>query len=207
MPGEIDSVINLVSVADAKEYLKIGSSETSEDSILAFLINEVSKAAEGFAGRPFKQRSWTEYYNGNDRPDLILRVRPVTAVSSLNIDSLRNFSDSTAIDVSANVIVKADAGILTLWNTYRSFGCGQANVKVVYTGGYTPIPYDLQHAAKSWVAWAYEKYREKRHGMASHTVGERTMTYVQEPPKDAREVIERYRELLNAPDYSHGAAT
>lgn len=199
-PGDgIDSSIALITLAQAKAFLKITA--TSEDSIIATLVNAMSRLVKSYCGRDFVLASYTEDYDGSGCDKLILKHHPLTALSRVNIDPLRAFSAadaSTEVVLADDVIADLPAGIIQLWNTRNFFPKGVKNVRVVYSAGYTlgtDVPDDLQHAVRLMMMYAYKRhYQDQRIGLQSETVGDHTMTYSNEDiPTAAKKILEAYK--------------
>lgn len=190
----LDTLLALVSSADVATYLKISGS--GENTILAFLINEVSQMCNAYAGRYLLSKQHIEYYDGDGEGVLLLRNYPIISVDSLyNADATRTFDSTSLISVSANVIVRAQEGSIELWNNESIFLSGRANVKVTYTAGWTlaTVPYDLQLAVKKWVAQQYKQYQNQRHDVQAETIGDATKTYLtKEMPIDVERILKQY---------------
>lgn len=138
----------LASVADVKESLGIDAGDTSKDNLIIRKINQATEVIEGWCqlpyGHHFKETTYTnEEYDGTGSNQLILKMRPVTAVSSFQFregpENLDDWDDSETEHYFADL----NAGVIDLlttqsfyWNSYR----------VTYTAGYATIPADLQEA-------------------------------------------------------------
>lgn len=200
----VDSTLALVTLADVKEYLTIASGTTSEDSILGFLINEVSRLINSYTGRYLLQKTWTEYHDGNGSQGLILAQYPIVSVTSVVDDINRAFTGS-AISTSLYYLMK-DSGIIMPMPTFYGFVHGQANVKVVYIAGYAlaSVPQNLQLAVKRWVAAQYFRYVNKRHEIQSETVGDKTTTFLnQDIPKDVALLLNEFRRIVESPTFAY----
>lgn len=204
----VDTTIALITLADAKVYLKIATGTTSEDSIVSDLINECSVWINSYCGRALVDptvggtvgASYTEYYDGDGTSQLYLKNWPLIALTSLYEDYARAWTADTAIDVAANVQLDSASGILTLWNTRVYFARGVGNVRVIYRAGYVHnvnVPYDLQMAARKLVAWKYfQDYSQRRFGVASESVQDRTTNYTDEALlPDVKQILDRYRRI------------
>lgn len=193
----VDATIALVSLANAKAFIGIADATTSEDSIVESLIDSVSKLLAGYCGRKFISAEYTEYHDGDDTTSLVLNQFPVTELESLHIDPLRDFDSPSEVDADENVILDAESGIIKLWNNYGLFPTGKGNIKVVYTAGYASasVPADLSYAAKLTVLQYYKRhYQDKRIGLSSETVGDRTFTYANDDiPKAAKTILNNYK--------------
>lgn len=172
----LDTTNALVSLAEAKTFLKITAS--SEDSVIEDFINRASIWANDYTGRLLKSRANTDYYDGNGGNVLSLNQYPVTTLTSLNDDTDRVFGSGTAINVSTDVILNTDAGIVTLFNQATAFSVGTMNIKVVYTAGYTTAPETVKEAVLLYVGHIYRRqYADQKFGVQSETIGDRTTTY------------------------------
>lgn len=197
----IDTDLALVSLTDAKTFLKISGS--TEDTIVGDIVNAASDYANRFCGRKFLSKEYTEYYDGDGTAELIVRRRPIVSVTSLHDDVNRDFDSTSAIDVSADVLLDKDGGILRLRNNEGAFDKGRGNVKIVYTAGYAlaSVPYGVQQAVKIMAAWLYKHtYQFQRHGIQSQsTATGRNQTNL---PAEAPPIV---RTLLK-PHKNHGEA-
>ena len=193
----VDTSIALITLAQAKAFLKIPNGTTAEDVIISDLVNNASQQAAQYCGRRFVSETYTEYYDGDGSDKLIVKNYPIISVTSLHDDTNRLFQSYSEIDVSANVLLESGAGIVRLWNEYSAFSKGKANIKIVYVAGYTTIPYSLQHAALLIVMYTYKRqYQDQRIGLQSETIGDRNMTYSNEDiPKAAKTILDTYKSM------------
>lgn len=148
---------DLTTAAAVQAYL----GPTASAAAMAQLSQLVS-AASGYIHRRcgvdnFNSASYTETYNGNGTQQLFLRNWPVTAVSSLQVDSMvipqsaGYGSPGYLWDVSSIVIRPGGGGNIAY--SFRSFpgnqylfNPGVQNVVVSYTAGFNPVPADLAEA-------------------------------------------------------------
>lgn len=189
----VDTSLALVTLVEGKEKLKITAS--SEDSILGVLINGVSQAIKKYTGRNFISASYTQFYDGDGTDELQLANYPVTALTTLNDDVNRDFASGDDIS-SDDYLLDGPAGIVRLWNTESVFIRAKANVKVVYTAGYTVanIPADLKLAALRWIAREYMKFSDKKAQVVLASVRDQNITYdVTDIPADVKATLDRHR--------------
>lgn len=141
----------LTDVADVKESLGLASSDTTKDNLITRNINKATRSIENYCGRRFLLTSYTnEEYAATNTDQLVLRQRPVTSLTSLDIrDAGLNIDNWETID-SQLYFYDANAGVLDLdfnargrWNRYR----------VTYSAGYTTIPEDLAEACANLAAY------------------------------------------------------
>lgn len=200
----LDTAVALISLEDAKAY--VGATGTESDAILCTFINSMSQWVLDFLGRSLLSKTYTEYYHGNGTDTLILRNRPITAITSIHIDSLRGWAADTAVTVADDVIQSKEAGIIRLWNNQCSFPRGMANVKVVYTAGYTltTMPHGIRQAVRRILDRQDKGRTHHSLDIASQSVGDTTTTFNSAAiPADALSMIQRYANFLSTPDFSH----
>lgn len=142
----------LTTVADVKELLGIDAGNTTKDNLIIRKINQATGMIEGWCGKSpdqhFASATYTnEEYDGTGSPQLILRNRPVTSITSLqfrnsgqNVDDWDDFDTETYFTDTASLA----AGVVDL--TYN-ISSGFNRFRVTYVAGYSTIPHDLAEAA------------------------------------------------------------
>lgn len=138
----------LCTVADVKESLGIDAGNTTKDNLIIRKINQSTLMIEGYCGlshgHHFKETTYTnEEYDGTGSNQLVLKMRPVTSISSFQyrdtVDNQDNWSDTESEDYFSNL----SAGVLDLLNTQtNNFNA----YRVTYTAGFSTIPADLAEA-------------------------------------------------------------
>lgn len=138
----------LTDLASVKETLGIASGNTSKDNLIIRKINQATDVIEGFCalaqGHHFKETTYTnEEYTGSGSNQLVLKMRPVSTVSSFQSRSTTTNDDDWDSVETELYFLDEDAGIIDLlfhqsshWNIYR----------VSYTAGFSTIPADLAEA-------------------------------------------------------------
>ena len=134
--------------------LHLGISDTSEDALLAQLINQASADIESRCNRTLTRETRTaEAYTGDGGKKLYLDLYPVTAVSAVTLDGV----------AVTDYVLTGKSGLLTREEGWTK----KAAIVVTYTGGYQleavtgppavarDLPFDLEYAAILWVATAY----------------------------------------------------
>lgn len=138
----------LTTVADVKESLGIASGDSSWNNIIIRKINQATAMIEGFCNLPyghhFKETTYTnEEFDGSGTNQLVLRMGPVTSVSSFQYrNTTENVSSWDDVD-SEWYFSDLSAGVLDLLNTQTKNFNGY---RITYTAGYATIPADLQEA-------------------------------------------------------------
>lgn len=164
----------LTNLADVKETLGIASSDTSWDNLIIRKINQATEMIEKYTGRRFKLTTYTdEEYDSTGSNQLILRQRPVTALTSISSrDTSFNTNDWDSLDTDY-YFLDANAGVVDLnftqWGRWNRW-------KVTYTAGYTDIPSDIQEAAVTLAA-NLTLSSETNSNVKSMTEGQRKVEY------------------------------
>lgn len=194
----IDTTLALVSLADAKAFLKITGS--TEDSFVGDVVNHASAWINKFCDRVFLATTGiVEYHDGEDElQSILLNNFPVTAIDSIYEDPLHVFGASTLI-ASSNYYIKGATGEVVLYNQRSRFVCGKDSIKVTYSAGYAlaAMPQDIQLACKLLVGYVYRTmYSQWRLGVASETVGQKTVTFDKAAmPKEVEGILKPHRNL------------
>lgn len=138
---------DITTAAKVKSFFNIQG--TNLDTEIGYAIERVTKEIQNYCGRDLFSAQVTEYYNGEGQNVLFLNQYPVTAISSIHDDTDRVFGSDTLLDSDDYIFISgspdSEAGILRLDG--GAFCKGFANIKVVYTAGYSTIPADLEEAA------------------------------------------------------------
>lgn len=161
----------------------------TETELAEELINQASALAETWTRRMLLSRSHTEIRDGSGRSELLVRQWPVTALTSVHIDSARSFGAET--EVTSSCYFDGDAGLIY----YDSgFGSARRSVQVVYIGGYTTIPSDLKEAAVELVAWLWHRQRSNNAAIrVERGMDGVSVEHAVSMPMHARQVLESYR--------------
>lgn len=146
---------DLTSLANLRAFLKKQTADTSDDTLLQSIITRVSAEVAKRCNRNFIAEVVTEYHKGDGSPELLIRRPPVNSVTSIHIDSDRVWGSDTAID-SGDIIISAEIhGMIILDGDVFEKGIDIENVRVIYNGGYTAIPADLERNVLRLCAWDY----------------------------------------------------
>lgn len=185
----LDTANALVSLAEAKTFLKISAS--SEDSVIEDFINRASIWANDYTGRRLKYRPMTDIYDGEGSDLLLLRDYPIFGLSTILIDDYTVTSD--------DVTINYQSGLIKLKNGL-SFVKGFQNITVDYLAGYTisqdpglpDLPETIKEAVLLYVGHLYRRqYADQKFGVQSETIGDRTTTY------GTDDIIPKAKALLN----------
>ena len=184
------------SLTDIKTQLGITGS--GEDTFLGNLRTQCGKAIDNYCDRPdgFASGTWTHYLDGGGVSTLLLRNTTITSITSVHDDINRAFgSDSLIASTSYNFI--ADTGELNLETSNiisqptGIFQNGTGNVKVIYVGGYSSIPDDIQLAEIILVSKYFNLRRSA--GITNMTAGGLSLGFDHGFPQEAKDLLSKYR--------------
>ncbi len=212
MPTALDPAVALVSLAEAKEYLKVTNS--NDDVILSHLINAVSAWVAGYLKRNLVATSYVEYYSGDGSFEMMLRNYPINSISAINIDALRVFASDNAVDVTANVIIKKGQGLIRAFNLLYGWTSGESNIKISYNAGYTAatdggatgtMPYDIRMAAKRILERSYIRgYTQRKLDYQSESLNSMNVTFNDsDVPKDVKSMLDGWKAVVPATQYEY----
>lgn len=188
----LDETNALTTWEKAQEFL--GASD-EEQEYVEDIINAASARANKETKRLLLARDLTEYYNGNGGQILPLRQWPINSVSSLYLDSAREFDSSSLVEESLYLIDPDSETFLVLEGTVLPVG--YRTVKVSYNAGYASddIPYDLEESVLELVAYWYKEFSDKRIGVSNRSQESRQTSYTHLIPKDIHNTFFNYRSL------------
>lgn len=186
----------LATLEDVRLYLDFDQDETDEDEFLKTLINKASAQIEKRVGTFFKARDIVEDRDGNGGHRMILINRPINSLTEVNIDVQRNFTPSTAITLSA-IVVSKEEGIISFEGVISVaasgfFPIGEKNIRIKYNGASILIPADIELGAIKLVAAHFAKAREGGDGIASESVGGRSVSWIEGFPPDVLDIIRQH---------------
>lgn len=189
-----------VTLADLKEHLDIESSDTSKDSFLTNKLNGAWKNLVSYLGQDLTQTTYTEDYDGDGDNSIILEHFPVISITSVYSDFSRAWQNDPFGAASANTLIDATTyfcelktGLLRLFNG-AVFASGFGNIHVIYSAGYTIVPYDAKEALLEYTA--YIAQRAGVEGRVAQTLGGKSEQYDLAPiPLYVRQMIINYRKI------------
>lgn len=178
----------LTTVAACKSQLDIPTANTDQDSFIERLINSASQQIDRYCNRRFVSTSYVEIFDGNRSNQLLLGNMPVTALSELNVDSLRVFGSSTIVAATeygrtGNIITKNSGN----WGNVRQ------SIRVSYTAGFTEVPADVENACIMLVELYYRMKNDRRIGRESQSKAGEDITFVDGLPKAVTDVLDNYK--------------
>jgi len=170
----------------------LGYGDTQQENI-DFCIEWVTSRAETYIGRKLTEDDFTWYLNGTGGSQIVLPACPVTAITSLHLDSSRTFDTETTSDY---YYLDEATGIIDLYS--KTTPIGYRTIKVVATAGYTQdtLPGDLKMAFISAISHHMLKLLNKGFGVSAQSSPDGgSMSYEMELPSDTKRVFDSYKEM------------
>lgn len=173
----------LVTLDDFKTHLGITSDD--DDTRLSTVLCGIEQSVKGFCRNDILSAEATEYYDGTGDGELVLKRRPVTAISTVRVDangaygngsnvfgSTTEWEFGTAYTIRSlsetsrhnDGILKSLKGRAPGWAQLPGIGVwpeGVGNIKVTYTAGYSSTPDDLALAIFQLASAAWAMTEEK----------------------------------------------
>jgi Phage gp6-like head-tail connector protein len=182
-------VADLTTVANAKLWLGVVSA--TDDTLLARLVSGVSAWIQEWLGRTIASQSYTETLNGNGRDVLVFLRYPVTAVTSVTIDTVA-IPPRSAPGQAGYFF---DSDFLYLDGGYFFTKNSKQNVVIVYTAGFATTPLDLEQAAIELIALRYKD--KDRIGVTAKSIGNEHVTFFSKDfPDDVESVLWSYKRVV-----------
>lgn len=150
--------MDLVSLDQVKATLGIDTADTSQDAALQQHISAVSAAINRHCNRVFVQQVYRDQFrvvrNWLDPGDPLMIRQPPIAFDDLDVPLATVTEDGGVVDVvawevnaSSGEFYRIDGALVSQW-----IG---TTVLIDYTGGFDPIPADVQAAALEWIGARY----------------------------------------------------
>jgi len=138
----------LCTQTQVEQRLQINFTDNN-DVVCAELIAAAQGHIERVAGRVIEAASITETFDG-PASTLWLQVTPVNSITSVTVDgTLLTANDYTYTDYGR--LARTTNSRERSWTTSK-----QQSIVVVYNGGYTTVPYDLQDVCANMAARAFQ---------------------------------------------------
>jgi len=160
----------LDTLANVKTALLITSS--ADDAVLTRILETAEAFIKDHTGRTFEGGTFTEDHEGGYRV-LFLRNFPVTSVTSLKADSIRQFGSDTIVPTD-RYFVHVDRGVLvSLAGPFLPTGPGR--LRVMYTTATGQVPGAVKEAFTQLVAFWYRVVKTQA-GMGFQSLASQTDT-------------------------------
>lgn len=138
----------LTTLANLREYLKKEATDTTDDTLLTKIISRVSEKIEKKCNRTFLAANHTEYFAGNGINKQYIKNWPINSVTSIHVDDDRAWGSDSAVAAEDIIISSQNPGMIILADgeIFTKTVDGIENVRIIYNGGYSTIPTDLEQA-------------------------------------------------------------
>lgn len=188
--AELDTTNALVTLAEAREYCGIAADDDTYDDRLTDLINAISWRFNKYTRRKLKAQALTEYYDGDGGRILYLNSFPINSVTSLHVDTDRQYGAATA---RTDYVTYSDVGKLAL--TESVFNSGHQSVKIVYNAGFETIPYELAEAALKQIKSAFRKWERNLEEATAEQTETGSITFIDRDEflPSVKAVLDHYR--------------
>lgn len=148
---------DLTTLANVKAWLKVTTN--NDDSLLSGLITSASQYIQTYCDREFVPQQFTEVRDGKGTRSMQFAHYPVSAVSKVLLGSLEIPPAPAVGDPTwPGTGYTFTSTLITLRGYF--FWADVANVELIYTAGYNPMPADLVQAANELVGL---RYRQRDH--------------------------------------------
>jgi hypothetical protein len=178
----------------AKVKATLGRTDSSDDTQIGLLVTKASAWIENYCGRVFGTASYTEYLTGGGNDLLFPKQWPITAVTSVNYDTGKDWAAGTAVDAT-DLFILSDTMIQALGYVFSQTALGA--VKVVYVAGYTTIPTEIEHAANVVTCQMFKQAKGERFGLTgqvlSAAAGAVKVDIIIDLPSDVKSILEKYQ--------------
>ena len=151
----------LSTLAAFKIHLSRTPGAASDDLTLQQMLDAADKAVKTYCGRDFESATYTEFYSGTGRRDLVLRQRPVTSVTSVHLDPDGYYGDgpgafasTTLLTAGIDYVLIKDDGTSGKSGLIRRLG-GLASTTGGEVGWYPPVGRRGTLAAEYKPVWPF----------------------------------------------------
>lgn len=134
----------LVDTSAAKSFLGF----TGSDDDMNFYINAVTEYIEKKCNRRFSDATYTEKFDGKGSDEMAVLNPPINSITSLSRRTSADNTDSWETINASDYWYDADEGLVKKTTIFEH---GKQNYKIVYNGGWTTIPFDIQYLAMALI--------------------------------------------------------
>lgn len=177
--------MNYSDIDSLKRYL--GSNTTRDDELLDGLIASVSKQISVYCGREFDKNSYTEIFYLDEviQPPIVVFLKNTPIIS---IDSI-TFDDVITTDMEYKFNKQSGRFHIINLGNYML----QNEIAITYTGGYSPIPEDIELATNLQCAFLYQRRDSVGTSSISSSDGNITTKVNFELIPGVKEILDFYR--------------
>lgn len=184
---------DLTTLPILKQWLPIPAATTAEDATLSRLITATSADFTRSTNRPdLLQATYTEVRSGDGGARMILYHWPITAITSLTVNSVAVLL--SADKIAAGYYFDTDIDPERIWELYLVGSAFTDNkpVQINYTAGYAAVPDDIEQAVIDWIVYRYKGRPNVGANQRRTAEGESVSVEQIDAPPNVLQVIERY---------------
>ena len=179
-----------------------------DSTYLAILISAASIQIQRWCHRCFKSQVFTEKRDGEGDQTLFLPNFPVTGITQVDFIDAEGTVEAVmpnGADVTKFFFLGDGGEIAFIRNNPSDFFIfpeGFKNISIIYTGGFTPIPEDVQEACAEQVAFLLDQgsasasVKTEKLGDYSKTFFDPTVTGSINLSNTAFQILSSYRRML-----------
>ena len=191
--------MSLVTLAEAKTYLKITSS--NYDTTLNFLLTKAQESIENHINRKLDEATRYEVYNGTNKSELILDFYPITTMTLISDDiSIEDREYNSTVTLN-EVIINYLSGCLeyvdSIWVK------GNRNIYIEYKTGFVnsptdTYPQDLKMVCLEYIAKKFYDIDEKRLKINTKNIMSENIQFIpSDLSKENRLILQGQRDYPN----------
>jgi hypothetical protein len=184
MPIDSTNALTTVSTFTAVVGLSADDAELAAEA-----INWASTWFNTVTTFKLKQRTLTEYYDGDGTITLFLYERPAASVQ-LYLDVSRTWTSDTLLTENTDFVVYSDVSKIVLIT--RVLPVWPQSVKVTYSGGFSTIPADLEGGCLMLARLWYDRVKNGQLDVMSKNTGAGTVSYIKDIPKYIQDIASQY---------------
>lgn len=173
----------LTTLANVREQLGKATADTADDAFLTNLIARASVLIESRLGRSVVQASYTEYVDGDGTEWLRLRQGPIISVTSVSsVDWTGGTPSLDALDAGAWIAIGDQTDDILpgrIRGNGTAFAKGRQNWAVVYSAGFSAVPYDIERLCIDTVIWWFTQRKDA--GANARDIGSGSRAYRSHP--------------------------
>jgi hypothetical protein len=189
---DLDSVLDTYALTTWARTKYLLNLPDTDQTLVEYLINTASEAAEYHARRKLAARAYTSDLDGPGGTRLILPNYPINSITSIYEDEDRSFAAASEVD-STYYGYYSDEGFVErytgTWTTEKKA------LRITYNAGLSTVPSRLQDAVIEVVAWNLKRFRGSGIGIRSISAPDGMNTAMETTiPLNALRVFESYRD-------------
>jgi len=190
--------MEIITLNDAKAWIGIDLTDTSQDSVLQIMIDAVDAIIKDYTEAEFSAQTVTgEIMDGTRSDTLVPRNSPIISVQQITTDVAWGLGGSV-LDPSEYFVTPDQAAIALRWRVTPK---GRGTVLANYTWGYVSVPGPVKNAALLSVEAMYNRKNRKAIGISSRSKEGESESYPSAwnlengLPKEAMALLVPYRSL------------